>query len=54
MKANRRQFLTATAAATAGMSLPVTDLFAKEKAAKPLNILFLGGTGFIGPHMVRK
>jgi 2'-hydroxyisoflavone reductase len=31
-------------------------LFAADaagKAAKPLRILFLGGTGFIGPHMVR-
>ena len=53
MEANRRQFLTATAAATAGLTLPASDLFAKEKAVKPLNILFLGGTGFIGPHMVR-
>jgi len=24
-----------------------------EKAAKPLNILILGGTGFTGPHQVR-
>jgi 2'-hydroxyisoflavone reductase len=24
-----------------------------ERASKPLRILFLGGTGFIGPHMVR-
>jgi 2'-hydroxyisoflavone reductase len=38
--------LSATAAA-ASEGAPV------EKAAKPLRLLILGGTGFIGPHMVR-
>lgn len=32
---------------------PVTALFDIEKAAKPLHILILGGTGFTGPHQVR-
>ena len=53
MKTNRRQFLTASTAALAGLSLPASNLWAKTKAAKPLNILVLGGTGFIGPHIVR-
>ncbi len=53
MKANRRQFITSTAAVSAGIALPTSQLFAQQKATKPLNVLFLGGTGFIGPHMVR-
>ncbi|MDX2058799.1 MAG: hypothetical protein SFV24_13425, partial [Gemmatimonadales bacterium] len=36
---SRREFLTGSPA-----RLP--------RAAKPLRILFIGGTGFIGPHMV--
>ena len=53
MRTNRRQFLTGASALAAGLTLPSNPLFAKDKAAKSLNILFLGGTGFIGPHMVR-
>lgn len=61
--ANRRDFLktTATAGAALGAAafLPnaVARLFAAEtdlqKAATPLRILILGGTGFIGPSQVR-
>jgi 2'-hydroxyisoflavone reductase len=45
---SRRDFLTITAAALAAHRLPV---FARRAA--PLDILVLGGTGFIGPHLVR-
>lgn len=38
----------ASAAGTRASAAP-----AAEKAAKPLNILILGGTGFTGPHQVR-
>jgi len=31
----------------------IDPLAGVERAAKPLNILILGGTGFIGPHQVR-
>ncbi|MGH7615646.1 MAG: NAD-dependent epimerase/dehydratase family protein [Gemmatimonadaceae bacterium] len=56
----RREFLT-TAAAAGGALLTGTlprlvhteELATVERAAAPLNILVLGGTGFIGPHLVR-
>lgn len=53
---NRRQFLrtTATAAGAVGLGLvggPASALRAPTPA--PMKILILGGTGFIGPHMVR-
>lgn len=55
MTISRRGFMEGTVAAAAtvaatrllGATTPVT------KAAKPLNILILGGTGFIGPNQVR-
>ena len=56
MNMNRRELIEAAAGATAMASLAPLSLFAADaagKAAKPLRILFLGGTGFIGPHMVR-
>ncbi|MCO7223132.1 SDR family oxidoreductase [Pleionea sp. CnH1-48] len=48
----RRQLIQMMAATgAASMAYP---LIAKPKAkTKPLNILFLGGTGFLGPHTVR-
>lgn len=48
---SRRQVLLWTAAA---MALPGALRAAAtiERAAKPLDILFLGGTGFLGPHQV--
>ena len=46
----RRSFVAVTAAATSALALGQT---ATPKAAKPLRILILGGTGFIGPHQVR-
>ncbi|MFO7610186.1 MAG: epimerase, partial [Candidatus Krumholzibacteriia bacterium] len=58
---DRRQFLQ-IAAGTAGLvGLTAAGCFSRanaadqdrvEPAAKPLSILFLGGTGFIGPHQV--
>src|SRR6266705_2675406 len=50
----RRNFIKLSAAAggTFGFSLRSPSLFA-EKSVKPLRILILGGTGFIGPYQVR-
>ena len=50
----RRTFITGSVAA--GTLLASGVLSGKqtvEKAAKPLRILILGGTGFIGPHQIR-
>ncbi len=51
MTTSRRQFIRAAAAAGALSSLP-TALFAGQEADKPLRLLILGGTGFIGPHEI--
>ena len=51
----RRAFLTLAAAGGALSLLSPQSLFAQaETATRPLDILFLGGTGFIGPHMVQR
>src|SRR5438477_7808676 len=54
MSATRRHFikLSAGAGVALGFGVRSTDLFAK-KSMKPLRILILGGTGFIGPYQVR-
>ncbi len=57
MKGNRREFIKAGALGAAALStgvlgLPATSLASDEES--PLDILILGGTGFIGPHMVRE
>jgi 2'-hydroxyisoflavone reductase len=51
----RRQFLAAASAVVAATTtgLGATAVFAKARAAKPLRILMLGGTRFIGIHMTR-
>jgi 2'-hydroxyisoflavone reductase len=52
----RRDFLKTTAgAALLGTALPSLARagIASTSAPKPLDILVLGGTGFIGPHLVR-
>jgi 2'-hydroxyisoflavone reductase len=54
MKTTRRQFikLSATAAGAFALNIRPTTVLA-EKSVKPLRILILGGTGFIGPYQVR-
>lgn len=47
--ANRREFLAASLGSAVALGLSTTAL---AKAAKPLKILVLGGTGFLGPHFV--
>lgn len=46
----RRDFLTTAALASAAT---VKGAFGHLQAHAPLNLLILGGTGFIGPHLVR-
>ena len=57
---NRRDFLKTTTAAGGVLltgGLPALARAASKievgRAAAPLNLLILGGTGFIGPHLVR-
>jgi 2'-hydroxyisoflavone reductase len=45
----RRQLM----AAAAGLAMSSGSMAAALDSPKPLNILILGGTGFIGPHQVR-
>ena len=57
MSKNRREFLKAGAlgAAAVAAGLPKMSSAGEENApVKPLDLLVLGGTGFIGPHMVRE
>lgn len=58
MKSTRREFIKAgaigAAAATAGIPLAGYAGDKAKASAKRLKILILGGTGFIGPHMVRE
>ncbi|NRA57605.1 MAG: NAD-dependent epimerase/dehydratase family protein [Phycisphaerales bacterium] len=57
MHQTRREFLLTASAASAAAMLglgPLTQhAFARGKASKALKILFLGGTGMLGPHVVR-
>ncbi len=55
---SRRELLKRSAAAAALSGLapllsPMSSLGAQRSAPAPLDILVLGGTGFIGPHLVR-
>ncbi len=53
MSQTRRTFLASSAVGAAGLALsPYAAYAALGRAAKPLRILILGGTGFIGPHIV--
>jgi 2'-hydroxyisoflavone reductase len=52
----RRDFLKTTTLAGGALvtgAIPALGLSAQATAAAPLDILILGGTGFIGPHLVR-
>lgn len=48
---DRRTALTLAAGAASALTFPAAAREAKP--VKPLNLLILGGTGFIGPHQVR-
>jgi 2'-hydroxyisoflavone reductase len=50
MPTSRREFIAASLAAVSLASAPMSVLGA---AGRELKILFLGGTGFLGPHTVR-
>ena len=58
MKNSRREFIKAGAigAAVSATGIPLASLAGEKDATpfQPLEILILGGTGFIGPHMVRE
>lgn len=58
MKSSRREFIKAGAigAAVTATGIPLASPAGEQPGAtkRPLNILILGGTGFIGPHMVRE
>jgi len=51
MKTSRRSFIRSASAVGALAALP-GSFFAQGSAPKPLDILILGGTGFIGPHEI--
>ena len=51
---NRRDFIkNATLSGVAAATLPLSSLINAAAPKKRLNILILGGTGFLGPHTVR-
>src|SRR5260370_33506273 len=51
-RTSRRYFIKLSAGSTLAVGARSISLFA-EKAVKPLRILILGGTGFIGPYQVQ-
>ncbi|WP_444997425.1 NAD-dependent epimerase/dehydratase family protein [Aliikangiella sp. IMCC44359] len=53
MALNRRQFVSASIAAAGLSTLPSIINAGTPSAPKKLTILFLGGTGFLGPHTVQ-
>ena len=57
MASNRREFIKAgvAGATVAATGLPAVSAAGEhQEKHQPLDILILGGTGFIGPHMVRE
>jgi len=59
MNKNRRRFLQASilgtaAVATGGLSQTATAKEGQKETQQSMDMLILGGTGFIGPHMVRE
>ncbi|MEP6821617.1 MAG: NAD-dependent epimerase/dehydratase family protein [Chthoniobacterales bacterium] len=55
MNTTRRRFIqvSALAGGAVGAGLLFSRLWAEDKAAKPMSILILGGTGFTGPFQVK-
>src|SRR5881392_3564916 len=54
MKTTRREFIKLSAAAGGAFALTTgSTILLAEKSVKPLRILILGGTGFIGPYQVQ-
>ena len=57
MKSSRRQFIKAGVLGSAAIAVGVPEIAAaahNKNEYKPKNVLILGGTGFLGPHMVRE
>ena len=55
MSMTRRDMMKAIGVAGAAAAVgPIDLLAARPQAGRSLRILFIGGTGFIGPHMVRR
>ena len=55
MSMTRRDMMKAIGVAGAAAAVgPIDLLGARPQAGRSLRILFIGGTGFIGPHMVRR
>ncbi len=59
MSITRRDFVTTTSLAGAalalgGASMALASLLQDTRPSRTLNLLILGGTGFIGPHMVER
>jgi 2'-hydroxyisoflavone reductase len=55
MTNSRREFIKAGVLGSAAIAAGLPQIAAGgEKKIKPLNVLILGGTGFLGPHMVRE
>ena len=50
MPASRRDFVRLSALAASALAVPA---LADTRPVKPMRLLILGGTGFIGPHQVR-
>ncbi len=50
---NRRQFIKNSLIASAGLATACQATSVIPKTNKSLNILFMGGTGFLGPHTVK-
>ncbi|VXB03564.1 Epimerase [Luteimonas sp. 9C] len=52
--ASRREFLAHSLTAAAIAAWPGAVFASQARAARPLNLLILGGTGFLGPHFVER